>query len=219
MADEKNTREKNLGFNLRNLASPKTGRGLLSLGSPRTKTAIPISYDPVFTYSLPPLDEFLATEAGEKSFRRVLEIQHATDNLDCFQAIKKFQKQPTRENLEIVWNNFVSEKAIRQVNLTARVYTEISSLIVQGVMTKHMFDIVLDALRQIMIQNWYNGFRYQSSQFISWFTKIRTTPAFEDWLLTQGTSSERLRDEWWEKNKNSKWYVDPILPDNWQSNP
>jgi len=170
--------------------SPRT-----DLLTPRSRTnrfsAIPSQLDPVFQYPLPSFDDFLMEKQGFEYFRKVLSQAHAEDNLDCFMAIHEFRITPSKESCQRIWENWIHEDAEYQVNLTAVVYRQIKTLLKSGVCSKTMFDDVQAALRQMMIANYWLVWKMDS--------------IFEEYIATKGKSPEKLREDWLEKNKKTKW--------------
>jgi len=182
-----------------NKSSDKGGFGkLFDTGSKswfkkKTTKEIPGSVDPVLTYPLPRLGDFLNEPSGAKYFKKVLDPGVPSHAYDCFFETEGFKKNPSLDAAKIIYDRFVGAGGKQKLPLSAKVVGEI--------------DDELASLKRKPTPGALDRLQHSALEYMmpAW-SSFRTRPEFNEWLHdAKHTSVDQLNKEWWKKYRNSKW--------------
>jgi len=154
---------------------------------------------PIANYPLPELEEFIQDPIAFKHFSLYLESEHAKENLDCYVAIVEYDKNPTAVSALSLWETYIDHKASRCVNVTGQIHRDLKPKITQlekedkKSLHPKIFEPVQTALLSLM-------------KFNHWITFKLRSEFFEPYLIeAKGTTISKIKKEWWEQNKKTKW--------------
>lgn len=131
------------------------------MGKAFSTKKIPIARDPIATYPVPPLEEFLKDPIGYKYVRLQLAKTMQNENLDAYTECLEYRKSPSDEKLQEIWKKYIATDAPERVNLTGDTFEDIQKYIKNPTKpTDDLLDNTIAELLKLVDQNCWSSFRY-----------------------------------------------------------
>jgi hypothetical protein len=178
---------------------------------------IPQCYDPVAKYPLPKIGVLLNNKPAIKVFRQVwfivskfpltpqaIEKLSLTKHLDCYIAIKQYEANPTPSQATSIFSQYLSPGATDSLRMDTKQKT--INFIQNGINSFTQSNEKHSEKHIGPPPTLFQDFREEISLPLKTFltTTFKTTPEFDLWLKTQGTSIKQLQDDWWKINAKTK---------------